>query len=62
MLCGCWGDRRPIRCLMANEVERGFYNAGLFCSLFGQFISLVILNNVCMGSDFADSDIVAGCF
>ena len=47
---------------MADEVERGFYNAGLFCSLFGQFISLVISNDVCVGSDFADGDIVVGGF
>ena len=25
MLCGCQGDRWPIQCLMANEVEMGFY-------------------------------------
>ena len=43
---------------MANEVERGFYNVRLFYSLFGQFISLVISNDVCMGFDFADGDIV----
>ena len=55
------GDRLSIWYLMANEVERGFYNAGLLCSLFGQFINLVILNDVCMGFDFADDDIVAGC-
>jgi hypothetical protein len=53
MLCGCRGDRWPIRCLMANEVERGFYNAGLFSSLFGQFFSLIISNDVCMGSVWA---------
>ena len=48
--------------LMADAVERGFYNAGLFCSMFSQFISHVISNNVCVGSDFADRDIVVGCF
>ena len=31
MLCGCWGDRQSIQCLMSNEVERSFYNAWLFC-------------------------------
>ena len=40
MLCGCCGDRWPIRCLMANEVRRGFYNVGLLCSSFGQFINV----------------------
>ena len=43
---------------MADEVGRGFYNARLFCSLFGQFISLVISNVVCVGLGFADGDIV----
>ena len=62
MLCGGWRDRWPIWCLMADVVERGFYNAGLFYSLFGQFISLVISNDVCVGSDFADGDIVVGVF
>jgi hypothetical protein len=51
MLCGCCGDRWPIRCLMDNEVEKGFHNAGLLCSLFGHFINLVISNNVCVGFD-----------
>ena len=46
--------------MMANEVERGFYNAGLFYSVFGQFSSLVISNNVCVGCNFADCDIVVG--
>ena len=50
-------DSWPIRCLMANEVERGFYNAGLFCSLFGQFINLVVSNDVCVGFDFVDCDV-----
>ena len=43
---------------MADEVERGFYNARSFYSLFGQFTSLVISNDVCAGSDFADGDIL----
>ena len=61
MLQGCQDDRWPILCLMANEVERRFYNVvGLFYSLFGQFINLVIFNNVCVGSDFANDDIVVG--
>ena len=58
MLCGCQGDRWPIRWLVADEVERGFYNVGLLCSLFGQFINLVISNDVCVGFDFADGNIV----
>lgn len=62
MLCGCGGDRWPIRCLMPNEVERGFHNAGLFSSLFGQFFSLIISNGVCMGSNFEDGDIVVASF
>lgn len=62
MLCGCCGDRWPIRCLMADEVERGFYDVKLFHSLFIQFINLVIFNNVCVGFDFADGDIVVGGF
>jgi hypothetical protein len=47
---------------MANEMERGFYNAGLYYSLFGQFISLDIFNGVCVGSDFMDGEVVVGCF
>ena len=47
---------------MADEVEKGYYNMGRFYSLFRQFISLVISNDDCMGSDFADDDIVAGYF
>ena len=58
MLCECQGDRRLLQCLMADEVERGLYNTGLFCSLFDQFINLIISNDVCVGSDFADGDIV----
>jgi hypothetical protein len=30
MLCGCQGDRWPIRCLIVDEVERGFYKRGCF--------------------------------
>ena len=58
MLCGCRGDTWPTWCLMVNEVEKGFYNAGLFYSLFGQFISLAVSNDVCVGSDLAYGDIV----
>jgi len=36
---------------MVDKVERGFYNAGLFSSLFGQFINLIISNNVCVSFD-----------
>ena len=43
---------------MADEVERVDQNAGLFCSLFGQFMSLVISSDVCVSSNFADGDIV----
>ena len=58
MLHGCSRDRWPLQYLMTNEVERAFYNARLLCSLFGKFISLVISNDVCVGSNFADGDIV----
>ena len=44
--------------MMVDEVERGFHNVGLFCSLFGQFINLIVFNNVCVGFDFVDSDIM----
>ena len=54
------GDRWPIRCLMANEAEKGFYNVGLFNYSFSQFFNLVISNEACVGSDFADGDIVVG--
>ena len=54
------GNRWPIQCLMADKVERGFYNARLLCSLFGQFISLVISNDDCVGSNFADGYIMVG--
>jgi hypothetical protein len=43
---------------MANEMEKGSYNVGLLCSLFGQFINLIISNDVCVASDFAYCDIV----
>ena len=56
------GDRRPIRCMMANEVERGFYNAALFSSLLGQFIILIVSNDVCVSFDFADGDVVVAGF
>ena len=62
MFSGCWRDRWQIRCLMAVEVERGFYNAGSFYSLFGQFINGIISNDVCVGSNFADDDIMMGDF
>ena len=47
---------------MADEVERGFYNAGLLYSLFGHFINLVVPNNVCVSFDFADDDILVEVF
>ena len=56
MLCGCQGDRWLIWCLMADEVERGFNNAGLFCSFVWHF------NDVCVGFYFADDDMVVGGF
>ena len=66
MLCGCQGEggggRCPIWCQMADEVERGFYNATLLWSLFGQFNNLVVCNDVCVGYNFVDSDIVVGGF
>ena len=43
---------------MGDEVEWGFSNAGLLCSLFGQFISIIVSNDVCVGSNFAVGDIV----
>ena len=43
---------------MANEVERGSTMWGCVCSL----LSLVIFNDVCVGSDFMDGDIVVGAF
>lgn len=43
-------------------MERGFYNVGLLCSLFGQFFNLIMSIDVCVGSDFADVDIVVGGF
>ena len=46
---------------MAYWVER-CYNAGLFYSLLGRFISLVMSNDVCMGPDFVDGDIMVGGF
>ena len=41
---------------------KGFYTASLLYSLFGQVISLVISNDVCVGFDFANDDIVVGDF
>jgi hypothetical protein len=43
---------------MVDEVERGCYNEWLFCSLFGQCISLIISDDVCVGFDFGDVRIV----
>ena len=43
---------------MADEVEGGFQVAGLFHSLFGQFIGLIVSSNVCVKSNFADGVIV----
>jgi hypothetical protein len=43
---------------MADETEGGFQVAGLFHSLFGQFINLIISNNVCVSSNFVDGVIV----
>ena len=57
MLCGGRGDRWPIWCL-TNELEGGVQVAGLFHSLFGHFISLVVINNVCVTSYFADGVMV----
>lgn len=55
MLCGCQGDKWAIECLMANE--------GLFWYLFDGFISLILFNDdVCVGSNFVDGDIVVGYF
>jgi hypothetical protein len=62
MLCVCLGDRWPIQCMMVNEVERGIYNVGFFCFLYGQFINLVICNDACVGSDFVDDNIVVRSF
>ena len=56
------GDRWPIHCPMANEVKRIFYNVELFLYLFGQFINLIVSNNICVGSNFADGDIVVEFF
>lgn len=47
---------------MANEVKRIFYNVELFLYLFGQFINLIVSNNICVGSNFADGDIVVEFF
>lgn len=44
--------------LMVDKVERGLQDARLLCSLFGQFINLVISSNVCVSSNFADGDTV----
>ena len=52
MLYGCWWNKWPIHCMMTDEVERSFYNVRLLCSLFGQFISLVISSDVCVASNF----------
>ena len=41
--------------------EKGFLQCGLFHSSFDQFIILFISNDVCVGSDFADGDIVVRC-
>ena len=49
---------------MANMVSdgqcggKGSYNVGLLCSLFGQFVSLIIFDDVCVGTDIVGGDIV----
>ena len=52
----------PIWCLMTDEVQTDFYTVGLFCSLFGQFISHIILKDVCVGFDFVDGEYCGGRF
>ena len=47
---------------MVVKVAKNFYNVRSFCSLFGQFINLVVSNDVCAGYDFGDGDIVVGGF
>ena len=47
-----------MRCLKAEEIQRGFNNVELLCSLFGQFINLVVSYDVCVDFDFADGDII----
>ena len=56
MLCGCQGDLWLVQSLMADEVERSFYSAWLFCSLLGHFHSLVISNDVCVAFEFVDGN------
>ena len=43
---------------MVDKVEGGVQDAGLLCSLLAQFISLVVFNDICVSSNFADGDIV----
>ena len=47
---------------MADEVERGVQDAGLFHPLFDQFINLVISNDVCVSFNFVDGDIMMRAF
>ena len=62
MLCRDLGDRWLVWYLIADEVEGDVQNAGLFHFLFGQFVNLVISNNVCVISNFVDGDFVMGVF
>ena len=57
------GNRWPIKCLMANEVESGFLQCRVALLLFlANFMSLIISNDVCVGFDSAGGDVVVECF
>ena len=56
------GDIWSLWCLMADKVKGGVQDAGLFHSLFGQFINLVVSNDVCVSYSFVDGDIVVRFF
>ena len=43
---------------MTDEVEGGVQVVGLFHSLFGEFIGLIVINNVCVTSNFANGVMV----
>lgn len=62
MLCEGQRDRWQSTVLVGDEVVGSVRDEGLFPSLFGQFFSLVVSNNVCVSSDFVDGDNVMRVF
>lgn len=57
MLCGCRGNRWPIRCLMTDEVDMVFYNAGCSTLCLASLTASSFPMMFVWGFDFADGNI-----